>query len=280
MFLARSPGSVRGLSLAETVVGLFVVTCGVLCSFQLLQVSTRYGTQVDMKVAATRIAERNLAEVRAWARARSGNVYHFEDHPVWTARYNGGWAPDRVDPKFMVQIRNHVYQLDSPNSTLESTFPDDRRKHMTESFHKVQVDVSWGNDPNQRATLVSLVGAPARPIGRLSETFTTRFQTSPLNYKERVEVEASLLDAFGNPIPDVMFSHYVRSVSRPGVLAGNGILDSTVSPRTGKRATLLHNYPGYGRNWFSAHGQVLLQVICRYRGLQRRALSGYVDLLP
>lgn len=271
-----------GLTLAETVIGLFVVTCGVLCSFQLLQVSSRYGAQVEMKVAATRIAERNLAEVRAWARARTGNVYHFDSStPKWTARYNdAGFAPDRVDPKFEVQIQNDLYVVDSPSTSLESTFPNDRRKRMTESFHKVQVDVRWGGALNQKVRLVSLVGAPARPIGSLSEELTTRFPAPPLNYKDEVEVEATLRDGFGRPIPDVMFSHYVRSVAQPGVLAGNAILDSTLSPRTGKTAVMLHNYPGYGRNWFSASGQVKMMVICRYRGLQRRAFSPQMDLRP
>jgi len=272
-----------GLTLAETVIGLFVVTCGVLTCFQLLQLSMRYGTRVDQRVLATRIGERHLAEIRAWARQRTGNVYHFETHPVWTARYNGSWGPDPLDGNFQVRIRNQVEVVDSPNSRLESAYPSSRKKRMTQSYHKVQVEVSWGLDAQSRISLVSLVGAPARPIGNDSALHlvpTTRWDPPPLDYQERAEFEASLLDIWGNEIPDVMFSHYVRSVASPGNLAGNGIVDSAYSPRTGKKATLLHNYPGYGRNWFSADGEVRMQVVCRYRGLQRRNFSDYLTLNP
>ncbi len=274
------PAKQRGLTLAETVIGMFIVTCGVLCSFQLLQVSSRYGIQVDQRLKATRIAERYLAEVRAWARQQSGHNYHFETHPQWTARYNGGWQADPIEPDFRVRVRNLVEPVYTPCSSLEAVYPDARAKLMKASFHKVQVEVSWGQGPASRISLVSLVGAPARPFGELTETPNHTYQDPPLNYKERVEVEATITDSWGNEIPDVMFNHYVRSISTPGNRAGNGILDSTVSPRTGKRATLLHNYPGYGRHWFNAHGQVQMQVLCRYRGVQRRALSGYMQLNP
>lgn len=275
----------EGLTLAETVVGLFVVSCGLLASFQLLQVSMQYSTRIDHRINATRIAERHLAEVRAWARQRDGaNRYHFETHPVWTARYNGGWAADPLDGNYRFRIRNQAYDVDSPCSSLESVYPDSRKKRMTQSFHKVQVEVSWGSTSAERVSLVSLVGAPARPIpagdSAIQISFTTRFQTPPLNYRERVEVEATLEDQWGRSIPDVMFSHYVRSVAVGGGLAGNGILDSAVTPRTGKTSTFLHDYPGYGRNWFAADGQVMVMVVARYRGLQRRNFTPYITLNP
>ncbi len=269
-----------GLTLAETVIGLFIVTCGVLCSFQLLQLSSRYGVQVDQRVKAARIAERHLAEVRAWARKLDGNSYHFEKHPAWTERYNGASFPDPVDPDFQVRIRNLVEPVYTPCSRLEAVYPADRAKRMEASFHKVQVEVTWGPGPASHISLVSLVGAPSRPFGDLSETPNHKYQDPPLNYLERVEVEATITDPWNKEIPDVMFSHYVRSLATPGNPAGNGILDSTVSPRTGKTATMIHNYPGYGRHWINAHGQVQLQVLCRYRGVQRRAFSGYMELKP
>lgn len=260
----RTRSAARGLSLAETVIAVFLLLCACMVVVALFHSSLRYSSRVLVHNAAARVAEKRLAMLRVLARQ---DFYG----PVW-ATYTGVPAPDPDEPEFRVAIRQNMDTLSSPCSSLEN-LQGGRARTLSSSFRRVTVTVSWlPTTTANQLSLTSLIGAPARSVNGCSLTVQALDYRSPLPPNDTITFRARLNDGSTNEIPDIMFAwHVVPGVGGSAVVSGNGIIDpnhgSTL--RTGRSATFRNSYPHFDvPAWKAVPGAVTVEAVARYRGIQ------------
>ncbi|MCA9792933.1 MAG: hypothetical protein KC910_14095 [Candidatus Eremiobacteraeota bacterium] len=247
----------RGLSLAETIVALFLLVAAMLVMINLFHSALRYRAMVVQQMQATALARKVMAEVRDWAR-----------DPV---NFDSNWSPYRgvtlTDPDYPglsaeVDCDELGRALYSPSTQLE-TLEGARARVLTRSLVPVRVQVNFGRD--REVTLFSYVGERPRPLGANPVVVTrTGGSPDPVPRDGTVDFGAQLLDSGGQPVADVTFDWAVKPVS------GNAMLDRQPVSRDFRSMVLVHRMvindlvtppeEGY------ASGTIEVQARARYHG--------------
>lgn len=150
-----------GLTLAEAVVAVFLLTAGFAVVTQLFHRALRYSTIITTRQQAVAIANRRLEDIRAWSRANH--------HPAGTLAMTE-WGPfaatpvqDPYDGLFTIATEFTQPEFYSPCSRFEGVVgAAGERLRFTSQRTQVTVTVSWSGGSVQLTTLVT------SPTGSLS----------------------------------------------------------------------------------------------------------------
>lgn len=191
-----------GVSLAETMIAMFLLAGVVLVLVSLLHSLLRYGRQVELQTLAALAADRRLEQIRQWARQKSGTTYQFEN--LVTA-YGSVVSSDPDFADFRLTTTARWHPLDKPGTSLEQGQTDKQR--LARSAVWVRVTVSWGNGRNLTAS--TLIGAPARRPDPVL-TITQVNGGNPLAANAPAVFQAAARDVDGQTLPDLTYCWYVR----------------------------------------------------------------------
>ncbi len=253
---------VRGLSLVETVLAMFLLVAEVLVlvgSFRQGLINQR---RTAMGVRAVLVAERNLAEVRAWAR----DPAHFDSN--WSPYLNLNRI-DPEDPDFQVVIHSLPggARLLSPCRPLESVWGA-QAYQMSQSCVSVRVDVNWSGGGSLSVT--SAIAAPAREANPDLQITQTAGPSSPVPPDEVLTFQAAASDAAGQPLSDLRYHWDVKPLTGNASFLSGG-------PRDGSTIQLKHQYLSNGH---PIHASGRIQVHCRavYHGRELQYTSQEIVL--
>lgn len=258
----------RGLTLAETIMAIFVLTLALSFVAQLLQIGLRHQARSERRLLAISLARKKLAGLRAWARTRtSGSNYRFDESAAaWIAQAQ---VADPEYPGFVVRclVDNHL--LYSPCSSMEAAYiPLGIAREMRQSARRVKISVADPGDPGWSADLVTLVADPTRDLrladavqliptsaipAVLAGTGTDLNNPAP---GSSVAMRAEAYYSDGRPVPDLFFDWYVVP------LGGTGSLRTA---RDGRTCTFL-NGVSTGIANVTTGGKSVVAVHGSYRG--------------
>ncbi len=260
---------VRGLSLAETVIGLFLLTFGMLVAIRLFDAGLQHQATIERRALATKLAEKSMARVRAWARISippntASSSYNFDQ---------ASWAPavpasDPDYPGFSVAVKTSNLTLYSPCSEFEAPYTaTGEAREMTRSARSVKISVTDPTNPRFSVDLVSWVTDPARHLDHV--TMTPVAGTIPAEFEPAgsltspapnswIEFKATGHFSDGSEVPDLMFDWYTVP------MGGNG----TVIPARDGRTAKFINAVAMSKTDppISTAGQVAFVVHGQYRG--------------
>ncbi|MEW6278019.1 MAG: hypothetical protein AB1758_05305 [Candidatus Eremiobacterota bacterium] len=217
----------RGMSLTEVIISFFLLLTACLLVIRLFHSGFRHFQTTQRQAMATRLAEKVLDEVRAWARE--------------PANFRSGWSTyrgvTRTDPDYSGLVARVdcdpagrvVY---SPCSSVEASMAPDSRQLDT-SIVPVRVSVDWGG--NRPVTLMAYCPEPPRTAARVVVR-RTGGPADPVPRDAMLDFTAELRDADDLPIMDVTFRWYVDPVA-PGL--GNATVDPSTS-RDGRQGRIRH----------------------------------------
>lgn len=257
----------RALSLAETIVALFILTAGSLACVGLLLSALRYQAQSLESVTASQLSGIVLGRIREYARGSA----NFDS---WTAYDNDSYQhPDF--PAYTVNVSSSVQQACySPSSSLELARPEGQRR-LERSLRIVQVEVVW----NRRShSLVAQVYGPARPVRAILPVTVTSASSSSLARDAQMTLEGHLFDSTGSEIVGVPF--YWSLASAPP--SGMGTLETGLD-LTEKTVRLFHCfYAGDPASTPRQYlpGTVVVSCRARYQGVDYAGNSTEVTLDP
>ena len=256
----------RGLTLAEAIIGLFLLTFGILVATRLFDAGLQHQASIERRALATKLAEKSMAQLRVWARTSIppnsvSSSYNFDA---------ASWSPavpstDPDYPGFQVSVRTSAVTLYSPCSEFEQPYTAaGTARDMTRSARSVKILVTDPSNARFSVELVSWVTDPARHLAEV--TMTAVGGTIPAVFEPAgdlanpapgsfVEFEAKGHYADGAEVPDLFFDWYTVP------LGGNG----TVFPaRDGRSARFVNGVKltsaaapisTAGQVCFVAHGQ-------------------------
>lgn len=190
------------MSLAETMIALFLLAGVVLVLVSLLHSLLRYGRQVELQTLAALAADRRLEQIRQWARQKSGNTYQFEN---LVTTYGSVVTNDPDFAQLQLTTSARWHPLDLPGSWLEQGQSDKQR--LDRSAVLVRVVVTWGN--SRSLTASTLIGAPARRADPVL-SITQVNGGNPLAANAPAVFQATARDADGQNLPDLTYHWYVR----------------------------------------------------------------------
>lgn len=243
----------RGLSLAETVLALFLLTAGCLMMVQLFHQASRADRRTQQVESAVALGEKTLARVRSWA----SQPANFDSN--WAT-----WNTTLSDPDFpgltvTMTSTPAGRPLASPASRLEVPYGSNARQ-LSRLVIPVRARVSWGNGPQENLTLITYCAAPAHPMAANAKVELSNLPASPLNANQVAQVNAQLRDGAGQPLTGVTFNWSIVPVS------GNGSLRPDLQDRTGQAMSLQNMcYLPTGQQAIIP-GEAGLSVQARYRG--------------
>lgn len=258
----------RGLSLAEAVVGVFVLLAAFVVLPRLFITGLRYSALVDHEQTAVFLAESQLEEVRGWSA---------QTHAPGSATPFSDWSGCPASPGpvvksgfagYGVAVNSTVHELLSPCSQWELLYTDPaQRRRLTQSCRRVRVTVRWSDRSYQ---LESLVSAPVASASTPISVDVNPSGSTSVAQDTRATFSATAQGPTGT-LPDVMWVWYLY-----------GVGDGTVQvDRDGAEARLGHYLldaatpaavTGYGS------GPCLMRAIGRARGKEVYGDSGAVDL--
>ncbi|MCA9795883.1 MAG: hypothetical protein KC910_28945, partial [Candidatus Eremiobacteraeota bacterium] len=153
----------RGLSIAETVVAMFILVAAMLVLITLFHSGLRQTTRVKAQAVAANLARNKVEQLRGWANTSSGSGFNFDD---WSP-YADVTVSDPDFPEYRLRIRAMNQRLYSPCSLFESEQSDP--VYANDVAEQVEVTVSWDD---QDLRLTTLVGSPRRDWGTPALTVT------------------------------------------------------------------------------------------------------------
>lgn len=277
--MAARPLRPRAVTLAETLVAVFLLVAGIMVVVNLLHAALRYQTRSEQRALAALLARRTLNQVRAWAWSRPGSSFNF--HGNWAA-YNGVTLTDPNFPGLTVRVDANPAgrTLFSPATPLEQTYASlPRQLDRAVVPVRVRVDAP-GMTP---LILVSYVGEPPLTIGTLTINRVAG-ASGTLAQDDTVTLEAQALDPGGAPIPGLV---YFWSVEPCGTNPSLGTLLTDTDydglpdlPRDGTRIVFTHRYHmADGILWLHKAGQCRVYAITLHQGREYRAET-VLDLAP
>jgi hypothetical protein len=258
-----------GLSLAETVVGLFLLTFGILVSTRLLDAGLQHQASVERLARATTLAEKSMAQVRTWARTSVppnsvSSKYNF-DETDWSS---ATLAKDPDYSGFDVAVSVQDLTLFSPCSEFEEPFVSlGEAREMTSSAKAVKVIVTDTSNPRFNVELVSWVTDPTRHLDHV--TMASVGGGPPTEFEPAVDIQNPVANSYvefeaqghyadGSVVPDLMFDWYTVP------LGGNG---TVVPSRDGRRARFINGIQmKAGDPAISTAGAAAFVVHGQYRG--------------
>lgn len=254
-----------GLSLLEAIISIFILAGAILMSGALLQSSFQYQSRSKQRVEATVLAQRIMAEVKAWAWRQSGGKYNF----------NTDWSPyrsaQRTEGGFTIRIESSPgsVTLASPCTALEAHFGSEGRS-LNSSVVPVRVTIDWGT--SETLSLLTYVGEPPRIADRVVVR-QTGGSTGPNGISQ---FSARAFDAAGEEIPDMMFRWYLQPTSAtPGMgsllppWGGQLLPPVPMGPRDGRTASVKNTFRREDGTWTVVGGNVSVQAMVQGHGRER-----------
>lgn len=257
----------RGLSLIETIFGVFLISIAILMVVVFFHSSLRYQRSLEIRGKALLLANAKMAEIRAWAK----NPVNFASN--W-ATYQGATSSDPSAPEITMtsQCDPSGRRLQSPCQTLEAAHGADARE-MLRAVIPVRVVAQWGVSPGSQLSLISYVGQPVPATAvRQAAVLTLVPVASPLAASASTPFSVTGVDGNGLPLND-LFYHWV--VASRG---GNGRIQPG-SARHGRSGQLenLYEYSTLVPPQ-PVPGEVVLECSTRYHGTPLRAVSAPVTM--
>jgi hypothetical protein len=264
------------MSLAETVIGLFLLTFGILVSVRLFDAGLQHQATVERRALATKLAEKSMARLRAWVRTSipahtKSSTYNF-DSASWDAAVP---TSDPDYPGLTVAVTSAPQKLYSPCSQFELPYDaSGRARTMTQSARVVKVSVTDTVNSRFSVELVSWIADPTRHLDHVTIASTTGpppavFEqagslTSPAP-GSFIEYKATGHFSDGSEVPDLMFDWYTVP------LGGNGTVVPARDGRTAKFINGVKMYPDPDDGSappppISTAGQVAFVCHGQYRG--------------
>lgn len=251
------PLRIRGLSLLETIISLFLMVAATLIVTQLFHTSLRHGNVTERRLLGAFLCDGKIEEIRAWASDPDN--------------YEGTWAPyDNVtttDPEYTdYQITTTLSNPSrlSPATDLESIHPVGDRKEVNESLRGVTVTCVWGTRPVDRLEVSTLVSAPPREWHATNPLEITQTSSvSPWSRDLTNSFRVRGFDENGREIQDITF-HW-------DVVAMDGNATVASSSRDGREAVIGNWIFGFTGARLYRPGNADVVVTARFGGEIRRA---------
>ncbi|MBI3924719.1 MAG: prepilin-type N-terminal cleavage/methylation domain-containing protein [Armatimonadetes bacterium] len=246
----------RGYTLLETIIGLFLLTMGALLVSRLFHASLQRSRWSDQEHISRVVAERKLAEIRAWA---AGGGFMSEAD---LSTYDGQRENDPDHPDYQVTVSARLSPVTSPCSGLENFAAS---RELARSCAIVELTVSWSSG---ELRLVSLVGQSERVL----ETVEVRGEIpDPVSPTTSFELDAVALDSDGQEIEDVAFAWWVEAID------GNATIQP-LGDTSSARVTNQTQWPD-GTTYIN-DGTCRIGARARYAGKEVTGYSGTVNLAP
>lgn len=194
----------RAVSLAETIVALFLLTGVVLVLVTLLHTLLRYGHRVEMQSLAALAAEKRIEQIRDWARKKPGANYNFEN---LVSNYAGTVTSDPQFPGLQLTTQAGWQPLDLEGSSFEQ--PEVDKKRLNTSAALVRVSAVWiAGGGGHSVVVTSLIAAPAR-LPNSTLTITQVNGGSPITGLGTGVFRVSAKDSGNQPLPDLSYRWYI-----------------------------------------------------------------------
>lgn len=259
MRIKVSRGRPAGLTLAETVVALFVLLSCIAVFLTFMRSMLGEGRRARQQTLATAAAESRLAQVEVLVNQLGPNFYQ---NAAWAA-ISGLPASDPAFPLVQFTQQVDLLSVAAPCSALEATQGQPRL--MTESFRQVEVRARWGWRPQDEIVLIRRFAGPCAP-GPTLRVEPLAAPPSPLPRNATAHYRAILEDPMGRPIPDVTFGWFVEVVT--------GSADVRASDRMGRQGTLTNQIrlldgslaPASPDPFSAGPRRCKVKVKCRYHG--------------
>lgn len=247
----------RGSSLVETVLAVFILVIAVSFSAASFHASMKYQRVVRQKAQGLAFSDLVLDQVREWSRVPSN--------------FSGSWAAwgsvtNPNYPDYEARLRVIDRALAMPCTGLSLGIPLAERRSMATSCKWVEVSLLYHGQVTSRIN--AMIGEPERLATSVSVTAVASLPGS-LAKDGGVEFEAKALDSSNRVIPDVSFQWTSAPLSGNGSVAAsgpNGILSNRVVYPDGST-----HYTG---------GQTQVRASCTVRGREISGLSPMVVLQP
>ena len=251
---------VRGLSLLETVVALFLLVAQVLVLLGSFQRGLRHQSRSLQNVRAQQTAHNQMAEIRAWARV--------------AANFDSDWSTyaglRHQQGDLLIEVEAARQTLYSPCASLESAY-DTRAYRLPDSLVSVKVSAIWDpSDPRSRVVLVSSIGQPARAADPHLRITQTGGDSSPVPFDGIQDYKVEAFDAAGRPLTDLRYSWQVKPLTGNATVLPGG-------PRDGGTARVQHVYTHLGHS-LHVSGAIQVQCQARYHGRELSGSTGQVML--
>ncbi|MCE7872762.1 hypothetical protein DYH09_20600 [bacterium CPR1] len=224
------PALRRGLSLAETVMGLFILSSVMLVMITLFHSSLRYQGRVELRSRALLAASDKMAEVRGWAR----NPANFDS--TWVP-YNGTTSVPTDAPRITVRVDvdpngrsllSPCFELESPYGPLARALP--------RAVVPVRVSATWGPGPTERVVLFSYIAQPVpSPAVRAASVLTIPPIGGPLAAGATSPAAITAVDGNGLNLVNPIYDWEISS------LGGNARIQAG-GPRHGRDANVENLY--------------------------------------
>jgi len=254
-----------GISLAETVIALFLLSGAVLTTARLFHVAAQTERRSRVLEQAISMGETVSARVRSWARL---DANFRSDWSTWSAPITD---PDFPGLSAQVSATASGRTLASPSSRLESPYLT-RARLLPGVVVPFRVEVRWGVGVSDRVSLLSYCGAPARPLPSTPSIEIQGLPGSPLSPGQVVPLHARVLDANNQEICGLTFQWSLLP------LGGNGQLREDLESRDFRQISIQHgSYLPTGQSAVLP-GQLGVLAQARYRGQVLR--SSPVNSVP
>jgi len=244
----------RGALLLEAVLAIFLLLAAIILVGSLFQRTAQLRTAHKVLDAQIAFSEDLLDEIRLWA-LEPDNFN--SDWSIWNGRVERD--PNHAGVEATVRCDGAGQTLLSPSSELETSWDASIRRGLEKAVVRVQLTVTA---PSQKdLVMVSYLEPPRQelvPDPVLSVTQTSG--ANPLDKDAEASFAASITDADGKPIPDLVYEWHLLPQT------GNATLVKSTAPRNGSLATLRNRIVLPGGMVGYAPGEVRLLVRARYRG--------------
>ena len=271
----------RGLTLAESVITIFILVTGFLLMTRLFHAALQYQSLVESRLLAVLIAERQVEIIRNWSFQRHG-----PDGTVPFIDWSGcpgvpGPAPVPEYPSFTMNVTTSARPLPVPCSLFEGVYPPAERKIINESAREVLVNVTYGSGRSHVLwTLVSMPTLDPKPPAPFKADVNPSGAGS-LSISPNGVITATVLarDAKNRPINDLMYLWTLRP--EPGDSGGG---DGTIEAhRDGRRAAISNRIydastPPNIVSW--GPGRCAGVPTAIYRGKVVQGASSVLEMLP
>lgn len=255
----------RAVSLAETVIAIFILMAAIAVMTLTLHVGLRHQGHTERRMLAVQLARKKLAELRAWVRTpTTGSGRHFDDLLSDWKTFVGSGDPDY--PGYIVASTIVPHQLFSPCSSMEAPYvPLNTSRRMDSSAKKVKISVIDPAEPGWTATMVTVVCDPTRDLAAVNAVHLLVNGAVPANFTPSgnnlqlpnpgsyLDMRAEAICPDGRAVPDMFFDWYVVP------LGGSGTVLPARDGRTCRFVNGVLRAPGLtstteGRSVVAVHG--------------------------
>ena len=246
-------GSEKAFSLLETLIAIFIIVMALLIMTQLMHSALQRGTVVEERLLGALCAQEKLEEIRTWA-----------SEPV---NFHGNWSTyDNVvtqNPDYpAIQTRTTLSEqpISTPSRLLENAYPVAKQRVLNNACKGVTVECWWGDGPQQRIELSSLVGAPADTF-ELSNPIEITPSSAVLAKDATQSFSVRAFDSAGREIEGLIFSWFIVPKSGTGLL-----VSQSRDGRTAEIGNWLYALDGTSHTY--APGLCEFSVRAKYNGVE------------